>query len=271
LYNQELRRSHPLQDENSVDETTMQPLKDTFSIDGKSCKIACHELRLKQEEELKEYIGKEIDLYIYKSNDELTFLADNKYPVTFLYTQQRARTFSDGDVMHGIVSSVNLNHKRNNNIRLVLSNQKLRHSHPLQDENSVDETIMQPLKDTSSIDREESCTIHSIQENGFTVTVNDQYAFLPFKFTPWLFPIEEYMDVSTMEYWQILFPTLEGKSFLCKVSESEKSDEKINITVDASIHHFKPFEPERGIKYTGIIIKKRPGKLLIETVCNFDW
>jgi phosphomannomutase len=100
-----------------------------------------HDLRLKQEEELKEYIGKEIDVYVYKSENKLKYLADNKYPVIFNHYKRYSRYLLDGDIIQGILSSVKLGR---NNLRLVLTDLKFQHSIPLQ--NSVDETTMQNLK-----------------------------------------------------------------------------------------------------------------------------
>jgi ribosomal protein S1 len=107
-------------------------------------------------------------------------------------------------------------------------------------------------------------TIIGLKKSGFSVKVAGLYAFLPASLMPWL-----YKD---LEHWNMISPTLEGKTFYCKILKiTQNEQQQICIYIDATIHLFKEIEVQEKTIYTGIILQKFEFGVLVDIGYHFDW
>ena len=96
------------------------------------------------------------------------------------------------------------------------------------------------------------------------VKVHGLFAQLPIQQMAWQYP--------DMEFWKIIFPTLQGIEFKCKVIEAfPKEDERFHIVVDATAHTFYSAELIENAEYTGIILQRTEDELLIDIGIQFKW
>jgi ribosomal protein S1 len=101
-------------------------------------------------------------------------------------------------------------------------------------------------------------------KSGFLVKTVGLFAILPFRFMPWQYP--------SPEYWEVVFPTLEGKIFYCKIVNMEETENrKMRICIDATIHRFEEISLENGVKYTGVVLQKYESGMIVDIGCHFDW
>ncbi|MCL2510583.1 MAG: hypothetical protein FWF09_00870 [Bacteroidales bacterium] len=97
------------------------------------------------------------------------------------------------------------------------------------------------------------------------VKVKGLYAQLPLQKMAWSYP--------DMEYWKLIFPTLQGVEFKCNVIEAEPAQEtdRFHIVVDASTHVFNMIELIEDAEYTGIVLHKTEDEVLIDIGFHFKW
>ncbi|MDR2836693.1 MAG: hypothetical protein LBV69_10990 [Bacteroidales bacterium] len=106
------------------------------------------------------------------------------------------------------------------------------------------------------------CEICELKNFGFIVKVFDLHAFLPFKLMPWQY---------NTEYWKTIFPTLKNKLFLCKISNIERIDNLLLISVNAKKHILSEKEIIKDVLYKGIVVKSSEINLIVDIGLNFDW
>ena len=106
--------------------------------------------------------------------------------------------------------------------------------------------------------------IFYLNEDALTVKVKGLFSRLPLQKMAWQYP--------DPEYWKVIFPTLQGIEFKCKVTEAERrEDERFYIVVDASAHTFREAELIENAEYTGIVLQRTEEELSVDLGCHFRW
>lgn len=104
--------------------------------------------------------------------------------------------------------------------------------------------------------------IESIQDSGFLVKVEKLYALVPFRYMPWKY---------SHSLWELIFPSLVGKSFTGYVDSIKEVPARIYLKADASQFEGVTLPFEENETYTAIILQKSNTSLLIDLGYGFEW
>ncbi|MDR2469425.1 MAG: hypothetical protein LBD27_02955 [Tannerella sp.] len=135
-----------------------------------------------------------------------------------------------------------------------------------QDNNSKEwlEALFLQIEELFLYDKPVRCKIYSITPKGFIVKINGIFAFISRKQMPW-----KYLRP---EYWQAIAPTLAGKVFFCKITETIRlAEHKYSIYADASIHKFPPVEIFEATPYLAIVLFKLGKTVFLDLGYHFGW
>ena len=96
------------------------------------------------------------------------------------------------------------------------------------------------------------------------VKVKGLFAHLSLQQMAWRYP--------HLAYWKLIFPTLVGREFKCKITEAERREgERFHIVIDASEHPFRKAELIENAEYTGIVLQKNEEDARIDIGSHFRW
>jgi len=129
------------------------------------------------------------------------------------------------------------------------------------------ERLFNQIKEAQAQDKRIPFRIFFLKEDTLIVKVKGLYSQLPLEKMAWSYP--------DMEYWKIIFPTLQGVEFKCKVTEAsppqEEGDERFYIVIDAGAHPFQKAELIENAEYNGIVLQKTEEEVLIDIGYHFKW
>jgi len=126
--------------------------------------------------------------------------------------------------------------------------------------------LFRQIEEVKAQDKKIPFKIFYLNEDVLVVKVKGLYARLPLQQMAWSYP--------DMEYWKLVFPTLMGVEFKCKITEAlapEEAGNRFEIAVDASMHIFHPSELMEGAEYEGIVLQRTEDELLIDIGVQFRW
>jgi len=104
-------------------------------------------------------------------------------------------------------------------------------------------------------------TITGITNKGFIVRAYSLICFVPFLYMPW-----QYID---HKYWNVFYKVIRNKILYGKVLS--KNEELFTYFLNANIPQFNEVVLEKGIEYSGVILKKENSYVVIDIGYQFGW
>ena len=124
---------------------------------------------------------------------------------------------------------------------------------------------LQNLLDEIKVKHENNETIEfeiiEARAKGFTVKVNNLFAFVSYHHMPWCY--------NNIEYWTNVSKYLIGQRFLCDIHQLKENP--LSIVIDAKKQQFSDICLEESKKYKGIVLFKAQYGLFIDIGFHFNW
>ena len=128
------------------------------------------------------------------------------------------------------------------------------------------EKLFQEVEAAKEQDKKTPFRIFFLRDDILIVKVKGLFARLPIQNMAWSYP--------DLEYWKIIFPTLQGVEYKGKVVEAlppQEEGERFHIIVDARAHTFYMAELIDNAEYNGIVLQKNDKEILIDIGVHFKW